>query len=124
MTCLYNIDQINLNNKIISDIDTLENDLNKIINKNDDKIISSLSTLKHLRQLLENELLKEIDKHNNQNAVLYFNNMVLTDCYTVATKTITNVNVSKFILNNSVMKLDDYETLLSTFAFISLYNDK
>ena len=123
MTCLYNIDQINLNNKIISDIDTLENDLNEIINKNDDKIISSLSTLKHLRQLLEDELLKEIDKHNNQNSILYFNNMVLTDCYTVATKIIKDVNISKFILSNSNMKLDDYETLLSTFAFISLYND-
>ena len=123
MTCLYNIGQINLNYKIISDIDTLENDLNESINKNDDKIISSLATLKHLRQLLEDELLKEIDKHNNQNSVLYFNNMVLTDCYTVATKIIKDVNISKFILSDSVMKLDKYETLLSTFSFISSYND-
>ena len=79
---ICNVKRINLNNKLIQNIDSGEVDLDDYELQSDKITISSITTSKTLRDFILNKLRNELERHNFMNSVLYYNSMVDKDCYT------------------------------------------
>ena len=133
---LYNINQINLNNKIIKYVDKSSNNTSKNEADLDSKIIVSLSASKNMKQSFSNDIINTIYNHNYLNSVLYFNNLLLSDYYifndkyiqiynTTNTTNNTSFNISNFTYDEStqILKLDSNNTLISCFM-LSRYQNR
>jgi len=126
---LNNVNSLTLNYK------TLVNVINEKFNFNESQQIvksdsETIATLESLKQLysellfLKNELKKELDKHNYENSLLYFNNLLLTDCYTFKNSLDEIINISNLTYNDKLktMSLDSYNTLLYTMSVASNFS--
>lgn len=127
---LNNINSLTLNYK------TLTNIINENYNfhesqqivKSDSETIVTLKSLKQLYSellIIKDELNKALEKHNYENGLLYFNNLLLTDCYTFRNSLESIINISSLIYNSksSSMDLDSYDTLLYTVSFVSNFSN-
>jgi len=127
---IHNVNSLTLNYKTLNDIVDENfnfNEFKKIL-KNDSKTIVTLETLKQLYYelvMLKNELSKEIEIHKYENNLLYYNNLVLTDCYTFKNFINDIVNISSLIYDTKTqsMNLDSYNTLLYSMSVYSNFSN-
>ena len=119
-------DLIVINDKVVENVDIGDVDLNTDETKDDEFVLTTIKSLKKFKKQCENRISEEIEKHNYQNSVLYYNNMVLLDCFTINKSEVQPIDfeLSDFVKSTSDSNyyLDSNNTLISTYAIISSFN--
>ena len=129
---LNNINSLTLNYKTLTNVTNENYNFNESQqignNKSDSETIATLKSLKQLYlelMKIKDELSKELEKHNYENGLLYFNNLLLTDCYTFKNSLESIINISMLIYDSTSnsMNLDSYNTLLYSLSAVSIYSN-
>ena len=127
---LNNINSLILNHKSLSNVVNENynfNDFNEIL-KTDAETIATLESLKqlyHELKILKTELIKELEEHNYENISLYYNKLLMSDCYTFKNSLLSTINISNLVYNteSKSMGLDSYNTLLYVMSVVSNFSN-
>ena len=127
---LNNISSLTLNYKPLTQV--IENnynfnDFNKIL-KTDSETVATLESLKQLYLELvtiKSKLNKKLEEHIYENNLLYYNNLVISDCYTFKNSLLSSIYISNLIYNtkSKSMDLDSYNTLLFAMSVSSNFSN-